>query len=166
MDLKSKTLKIKIKPHHFIDIITSFSTDRIILGPHDYGHNVHSVSKTILENRDTLLEIDLGADDICKPCIHNMDGICDDVLDNSNRPKVPQLKREWNLILDKRWCKKLKIDQGEIISALDFCKLLITGSNNLLEIYHENNRENTLEREIKLKKGLKKYLESSFTSNF
>lgn len=158
-------MKIRIKPHHFIDIITSFSADRIILEPHDYGHNVHSISKTILENRDTLLEIDLSTDEICKPCIHNIDGICDDILDISNRPKVPQLKREWNLILDKRWCKRLKIDQGEIISALDFCKRLEVSSNNLLEIYHENNRENTIEREIKLKKGLKKYLESSVIFN-
>jgi len=154
---------IKIKPHHFIDIITSFSVDRVILEPHDYQHNVHTISKTILENRNTLLEIDLGADDICTPCIHNIDGICDDILDISNRPKVPPLKREWNLILDKRWCKRLKIDQGVIISVLEFCALLEDGSNNLLEIYKENKRENTIKREINLKKGLKKYLASSVT---
>ena len=157
--------KIKIKPHHFIDIITSFSADNVILEPHDYQHNVHSISKTILENRNALLEIDLGADDICKPCIHNIDGVCDDILDISNRPEVPRLKREWNLILDKRWCKRLKIDQGKIISVLEFCELLKEGSNNLLEIYKENNRENTIQREINLKKGLKKYLTSSVVYN-
>ena len=157
--------KIKIKPHHFIDIITSFSADNVILEPHDYQHNVHSISKTILENRNALLEIDLGADDICKPCIHNIDGVCDDILDISNRPEVPRLKREWNLILDKRWCKRLKIDRGEIISVLEFCELLEDGSNNLLEIYKENNRENTIQREVNLKKGLKKYLSSSVAYN-
>ena len=156
---------IKIKPHHFIDIITSFSADSIILEPHDYQHNVHSISRTILENRNALLEIDLGADDICKPCIHNTDGVCDDILDISNRPEVPRLKREWNLILDKRWCKRLKIDRGEIISVLEFCELLEDGSNNLLEIYKENNRENTIQREVNLKKGLKKYLSSSVAYN-
>jgi len=158
-------MKIKIKPHHFIDIITSFSKDKMILTPHEYGHNVHSVSKTILENRDALLEIDLGADDICKPCTHNIDGICDDVIDISNRPKVPRLKREWNLIIDKRWCKRLRIEQGETISVLDFCKLLEEGLNNLQEIYNENNIENTIEREINLKEGLKKYLKSSIIIN-
>jgi len=157
--------KIKIKPHHFIDIITSFSADKVILEPHHYSHNVHSISKAILENRNTLLEIDLGADDICKPCIHNIDGICDDILDISNRPEVPPLKREWNLILDKRWCKRLKIDQGEIISVLEFCELLKEGSNYLLEIYKENNRENTIQREINLKMGLKKYITSSVAYN-
>jgi len=157
---------IKIKPHHFIDIITSFSADRVILKPHYYYHNVHSISKTILENRNTLLEIDLGTDDICKPCIHNINGICDDMLDISNRPKVPQLKREWNLILDTRWCKRLKIDQGTIISVLEFCELLVEGSNNLLEIYKENKREHNIEREINLKKGLKKYLTAGVVYNY
>lgn len=156
---------IKIKPHHFIDIITSFSADKVILKPHSYCHNVHSISKAILENRDTLLEIDLGADDICKPCIHNINGICDDILDISNRPKVPMFKREWNLILDERWCTRLNLDQGEIISVLDFCELLEAGSNNLMEIYKENNRENTIEREMNLKKGLKKYLTASVAYN-
>jgi hypothetical protein len=156
---------IKIKPHHFIDIITSFSADRVILKPHYYYHNVHSISKKILENRNALLEIDFGDDDICKPCIHNINGICDDMLDISNRPKVPPLKREWNLILDKRWCKRLKIDQGTIISVLEFCELLEEGSNNLLEIYKENKREHTIEREIHLKKGLKKYLISGVIYN-
>ncbi len=152
---------IKIKPHHFIDIITSFSADKLLLKPHYYKHEVHSVSKAILENRDLVLQIDLGADNICKPCLHNIEGICDDTLDISNRPKVPSLKREWNLILDKRWCKRLKIEQGDRISVLDFCERLINGSNNLLEIYKENNKENTFQREIKLKKGLQNYITSS-----
>ncbi len=152
---------IKIKPHHFIDIITSFSADKLLLKPHYYKHEVHSVSKAILENRDLVLQIDLGADNICKPCLHNIEGICDDTLDISNRPKVPSLKREWNLILDKRWCKRLKIEQGDRISVLDFCERLINGSNNLLEIYKENNKENTFQREINLKKGLQNYITSS-----
>lgn len=155
------TSTIKIKPHHFIDIITSFSADRVILNPHYYNHNVHSISKIILENRNIKLEIELDADDICQPCIHNIGGMCDDILDISNRPKIPPLKKEWNLILDKRWCERLKIEQGEIISVLEFCKLLREGSNNLLDIYKENNRENTIEREINLKKGLKKYMASN-----
>ncbi len=152
---------IKIKPHHFIDIITSFSADKLLLKPHYYKHEVHSVSKAILENRDLVLQIDLGADNICKPCLHNIEGICDDTLDISNRPKVPSLKREWNLILDKRWCKRLKLEQGDRIAVLDFCERLKNGSNNLLEIYKENNKENTFQREINLKKGLQNYITSS-----
>ena len=156
---------IKIKPHHLIDIITSFSADSVILEPHAYNHDVHSISRKILENNNTLLKIELGDDAICKPCIHNVHGICDDILDISNRPKVPSLKREWNLILDIRWCKRLHIKQGEIISVLKFCALLEEGSNNLLEIYKENNREHTMKREANLKKGLKKYVSASVVYN-
>ncbi len=154
---------IKIKPHHFIDIITSFSEDKILLKPHKYEHHVLFITKEIIENRDIILKIELNADDICQPCIHNIKGICDDTLDISNRPKVPSLKREWNLILDKRWCKRLNLKQGERIKALDFCELLKDGLDNLLEIYKENDKENTAKREINLKTGLQKYLASNIT---
>lgn len=60
---------IKIKPHHFIDIITSFSTDKVLFKPHHYKHQVRYVSKEILENKNLILEIELGANDICEPCI-------------------------------------------------------------------------------------------------
>lgn len=152
---------IRIKPHHFIDVITSFSANELVIKPHKYNHHVHLVTKKIVENKDLILEIELGADDICMPCIHNNKGICDDMLDISNRPKVPSMKREWNLILDKRWCKRLNLEQGERITALDFCILLKDSSNNLLEIYKENDKENTVKREINLKIGLKKYLTSN-----
>ncbi len=55
----------------------------------------------------------------------------------------------------------MKIEQGEIISVLEFCKLLNEGSNNLVDIYKENNLENTIKRELNLKKGLRKYLTSN-----
>ena len=154
---------IKIKPHHFIDVITSFSEEELLLKPHKYQHHVHSVTKEIIENRDLILEIELNDDDICQSCIHNIKGICDDTLDISNRPEVPSLKREWNLILDKRWCKRLNLEQGVKISVSDFCELLKEGSNNLLEIYKENDKENTAKREINLKIGLQKYLTSNIT---
>ena len=152
---------IRIKPHHFIDVITSFSAKELVIKPHNYQHGVHSITKEIIENRDLILEIELDADDICKPCIHNIEGICDDTLDISIRPKVPSLKREWNLILDKRWCERLNLEQGERITALDFCILLKDNSNNFLEIYEENDKENTVKREINLKIGLQKYLASN-----
>jgi len=150
---------IKIKPHHFIDIITSLASDKIILKPHIYGHEVHSITKIIINNRNLILEIELHADDICQPCVHNNSGICDDTIDTSHRPKAPSLKREWNLIIDNRWCKRLKIKQGDKIPILKFCNLLKENSNNIFEIYKEVKKDYTMKRESNLKKGLKKYLE-------
>ena len=54
---------IRIKPHHFVDIITSFGAGEISV-PHPYGHAVHIVAARILHNQDILLEIEFGADDI------------------------------------------------------------------------------------------------------
>ena len=67
---------IYIKPHHFIDIITYLGAGKETFEPHPYGHAVHSVAAKILHDRDIRLEFVLGADDICKPCIHNINGCC------------------------------------------------------------------------------------------
>ncbi len=150
---------IKIKPHHFIDIITSFSKDKILLTPHPYGHRVHSISKRIINDMNLISEIELGSDNICQPCIHNIKGTCDDTIGTSYRPKAPHLKRDWNLIIDKRWCERLKIKQGDKITILKFCNLLKENLNNITEIYKEVPKEKTIERENNLKKGLKKYLD-------
>ncbi len=151
---------VKIKPHHFIDIITSFASENIVLKPHPYGHSVHSISKRIIQDKNLILEIELQADDICAPCIHNINGLCDDTIDTSHRPKAPSLKREWNLIIDERWCKRLDIKQGDKISSLEFCNRLKKNGDDISDIYAEVPKEDTAKREDNIKKGLKKYLES------
>lgn len=76
---------IAIKPHHFVDIVASFGGGRTKFEPHPYGHAVHAVAQEILGNRDVRLQIELGADDICAPCRHNVNGLCDDTIDVSFR---------------------------------------------------------------------------------
>ena len=85
---------IHIKPHHFVDIITSFGAGQVKFEPHPYGHAVHTVATQILSNRDILLRIELGADDVCKSCKHNINGLCDDTIDRSYRPDAPSSNRE------------------------------------------------------------------------
>jgi hypothetical protein len=152
--------EIKIKPHHFVDIITSFADEVLELKPHSYEHSVHIVSKRILDERDVLLELELGADDICQPCIHNIEGLCVDTIDISYRPTAPSMKRDYNMLLDTRWCKRLNLKQGDKISALNFCKLLSMNSGNLQEIYKEVPVKYALKREENLRKGIKNYLDS------
>ena len=94
---------ILIKPHHFIDIITALGTGRMEFEPHPYGHAVHTVAARLIGDRDALLEMELGADDICSPCVHNVDGVCDDTIDTSFRPQAPSKKRDYNLLIDTRW---------------------------------------------------------------
>jgi hypothetical protein len=149
---------IRIKPHHFIDIITSFGAGEIFV-PHPYGHAVHIVAAGVLHNRDILLEMELGADDICAPCKHNINGLCDDTIDTSFRPNAPSSKREWNLIIDRRWCERLKLQQGDRLTAREFCERLRDSSGNITDIYQEIPAKLTAERTQKLKSGIKKFLE-------
>ena len=85
---------ISIKLHHFVDIITSFGTGNRIFKPHPYGHAVHIVSEKIDNNQEVYLKIELGIDDICRPCAHNVAGFCDDTIDTSYRPSAPSSKEE------------------------------------------------------------------------
>ena len=82
-----------IKPHHFVDIITKYGAGTVPSTPHPYGHAVHTIAALLLGDRDALLEMKLGADDICGPCMHNVGGLCDDAIDTSFRPDAPLSKR-------------------------------------------------------------------------
>ena len=150
---------IHIKPHHFVDIITSFSDDDLTFKPSPYGHAVHTVSERILKSGDILLQMEMGADDICAPCIHNIDGLCDDIIDTSFRPEAPSSKREWNLIIDRRWCERLNLQQGDQLTAWEFCERLRSNTNDITDIYREIPTDHTAERLRRLRAGLEKFLE-------
>lgn len=150
---------IRIKPHHFVDVITSFSAEDLTFRPSPYGHAVHTVSEQILRNPDVLLEMELGADDICAPCKHNIKGLCDDTIETSFRPEAPSSKREWNLIIDKRWCERLNLQQGDRIAAKQFCERLQANTDDITDIYREIPLERTTERLRKLRAGIEKFLE-------
>ena len=150
---------IAIKPHHFVDIVTSVGDGCTKFEPHPYGHAVHTVSETILENPDTTLRMELGADDVCLPCCHNIDGCCDDTIDISFRPKAPKSKREYNLLIDERWCERLGLQQGDELTAREFCRLLKDRTDNLEEIYRENPPDRVADRQAKLRQGIAWFLQ-------
>ena len=149
---------IRIKPHHFVDIITSFGAGKTRFDPHPYGHAVHSVATRILNNRDVLLEIELGADDICAPCKHNINGLCDDTIDTSFRPNAPCSKREWNLLIDRRWCERLRLEPGDRLTAREFCERLQDLAADITDIYPEMPADRNAERATKLTAGINRFL--------
>lgn len=144
---------IRIKPHHFVDVVTSFGKGQRTFEPCSYGHAVHTVSEKILADPDVLLEMDLGADDICRPCIHNIDGLCDDTL-NSENPKIPSLKREWNLTIDERWSERLSLAQGDRLTAREFCRLVRDRAGDITDIYRETTATSVARRAASLNKGV------------
>jgi hypothetical protein len=149
---------IRIKPHHFVDILTSFGKGQRRFEPHPYGHAVHSVAEAVAGDPDVVLQMEFGADDICAPCVHNIDGLCDDTIDTSFRPAAPSLKREWNLRLDRRWSAALGLCEGDRLSARRFCELLRDGPEDLTDIYREIPAGMTAERAANLRKGVAAFL--------
>jgi len=149
---------ISIKPHHFIDIIAAFG-EGASFAPHPYGHAVHTVARKILKDINTKIKIELGADDICAPCIHNINGLCDDTIDTSFRPLAPRLKREWNLLVDKRWCQCLGLKQGDALTGKEFCERAERCLKEIPNIYRENPPGINAQKLSSIKKGLARIAE-------
>lgn len=154
---------ISIKPHHFVDVITSFHGGKKTFQPHPYGHAVHSVSARILNDRNVALRIELGADDICRPCVHNIAGKCDNTIDTSYRPEAPSSERDWNLLIDRRWCERLGIKQGDRFTAYELCQRIRERMGDITDIYREIPARMTAERSANLVKGLAFYIGQAMT---
>ena len=150
---------IRIKPHHFIDIVTALGRGETTFRPHPYGHAVHAVAARLVDDRDTLLEITLGADDVCRPCRHNVEGLCDDTIDTSFRPDAPSSKRAYNLLIDQRWSQRLKLQEGDRLTAWQFCLRLRDRAGDLGDVYCENPAERTAARAGDLLAGIETFLQ-------
>jgi len=149
---------IAIKPHHFVDIIAALGAGQTEMAPHPYGHALHSVTRQILSDPDVLLCIECGADDICRPCQHNVDGMCDDTIDTSFRPAAPRSKQQYNRLIDDRWCQHLGVQQGDRLTARELCLLIRDCLDDLPDIYRENPPERTAERRVRLEQGIAAFL--------
>jgi len=150
---------LAVKPHHFVDIITAFGGGCTEFRPHPYGHAVHRVAQAVIANRDLSLRIELGADDICAPCCHNVKGLCDDTIDTSFRPQAPTSKREWNLRIDQRWCVRLGLQQDDRLTARELCLRIRDCAGEIEDIYREIPRDSTAARQAGLRSGVAKFLE-------
>ena len=155
---------VRIKPHHFLDIITSFGGGQRTFEPHPYGHAVHTVAERILlgsvgdSDRTVTLKLVLGIDDICAPCKNNQDGVCVDTIDTSYRPEAPSSKEAWNERIDLRLFERLELKEGARLTASAFCRTARERLDDLSGIWREVPRDMTAERERKLMKGISFYL--------
>ncbi len=149
---------VDMKPHHFVDILTALGEGVTRYEPHPYGHALHTVAARILADPGVRLRIELGADAICRPCRHNVGGLCDDTIDTSYRPQAPGSKREWNLRLDTRWCERLGLAQGDTLTALELCRRIRERAGEIADIYREIPADRTARRQASLRRGVAVYL--------
>jgi len=115
---------INLKPHHFIDILGDVGRGRTNWHPvPGYRHALHSIARSLMENRDVRIRMEVGIDDICEPCVHHVGETCNDARGHPF-PGQPSGKMEWNLMLDRGWCSLLGLKQGQELTARDFCGLV------------------------------------------
>ena len=156
---------ILIRPLHFIDILRDFGAGVTDFEPDPSGNGLHIVAEKLLNNRDILLAITLDPDDVCKPCKHNINGICDEDLDRTHRPSAPCLMRDWDLLINQRWCERLEIRQGDRFTARELCERLRDRAGDIKNIYREIVDSSSVpdwlspsKRTFNLKKGIKRFL--------
>lgn len=145
---------ITVKPHHFVDMIALIGDGRTTLNPHPYGHALHSIFKNILGNPQVVLCIEWSADDICRPCCHNINGRCDDMVDASLRSRSIHSKQEYNLVIDKRWSRHLGLKQNDRLRARTFCLRLRDCLENMAKIYKEKPAAWIKKRKAALMQGI------------
>ncbi len=148
---------IRIKPHHFLDIITRLGAGQIF-APHPYGHALHLVADRILHDPQITLELVLGCDDICAPCIYQAEGKCQDTTTTTGRI-LP--KEEYNRALDVRWLARLGLQEGRRLTASEFCCLARERMGDIYGIYPDVPREGTAMRRERLLRGIAIYLKET-----
>ncbi len=153
------TNPLRLRPLHFVDIICDYGAGTEKFEPHSFGHALHLVADRILNDKDSLLEITLEADDVCRPCVHNVQGVCDNVIDRSFRPTAPLLMRDWDLLINRRWCERLRLAEGDRLTAREFCQRLRGRAGDITGIFPEIIDGRIAVKAKNLRAGIEKYLE-------
>ena len=121
---------MKVRPHHLLDIITSHGAGHEFK-PAAYGHAVHTCAEIVLNDLDTPLEFVVGADFICEPCIHLVDGRCDDVLSQLDPPIS---KQDYNDDLDRRLLAYFELQEGDRMTFGEYLEVIREHFEGLPEI--------------------------------
>jgi hypothetical protein len=122
---------IRLRPHHILDIIRNIGNDRKI-APHEYGHLVHIITQSIINDINQECILVNRNDDICGPCIMlNDDKKCLDVLRQLNEPISKQI---YNDDLDNRIFHYLGIKPDTIITIKAYLYLVKNDLDGIIKI--------------------------------
>lgn len=148
---------IRIKPHHFLDIIKLYGKGIEKFVPDKkYNHNFYGVANEIVAAHQTEVTITSGEDDICSTCIYlGEDKKCTDRIFHI---AGIDSKNEWNEILDHRIMQYVQISEGSRYSAHALCKILFLKKEIIYIVWDEESKPDTESRYEAFCKGAKKYL--------
>ncbi len=143
---------VAMRPHHFVDILRQLGAGREF-APSPYGHAVHSVAGALLDRPDTLLLLVNRCDDVCAPCIHNKNGVCDDYLSDRRMSK-----HDFNTALDARLFAHLKLEEAVSLSAMDFAGVLRDRLADPTAVWTDVSGEEARMRLSMMLRGIEKFL--------
>lgn len=131
---------IRIKPHHFIDIIKLYGSGIENFIPDEiYNHDFYKIANTIISDINSKLYITIGADDICIPCKHLSElGMCNDSLKSLEQIES---KYEWNTILDKRIIEFMNLSTEKIHSVKELCNIVYENKLKIYDVWKEESKE-------------------------
>lgn len=144
-------MAMKMRIHHFFDIIRDLRTGEKMAADNNYKHSYHSVANLLRDNPDIKMKITVGLDSVCDGCIHNKDGVCDDPL---KAKKGFTLKHEYNSYLDKRILETLQWSEGDIVTPRKICRSAYKYIDSIYQIYEVNPKEDIDTRKKKVIEGL------------
>ncbi len=122
---------LELRPHHILDIVRNVGNGRAI-APHEYGHNLHLVTESIVANVDQPCALVGRNDDICGPCaMLSADRSCRDVL---RQLAEPVSKQDYNDALDRRIFCYLSLEPGAVLSVRAFLELARADIDGIVRI--------------------------------
>lgn len=147
---------IKIKPHHFMDIIKLYGAGIEEFVPDEkMGHDFYRVANLIVNSSNIELNLTIEADDICKPCKMCNDNICIDKLEHIEKFDS---KDAYNKTLDIRLINILKLDIDKIYSAKELCEIMLENHHHIFNVWIEESSMITQKRHDMFLAGAYKYL--------
>jgi hypothetical protein len=144
---------MKIRIHHFFDIIRDFGSGKEIV-QHPFQHSYHKIASQIFNDSNLKLEIVIESDDVCHGCVHLIDKKCDDVI---NHRKDFTKKEDFNNHLDKRISEVCGICPSVFYTPKELCSFGKKYIKNIFYIYEGNDILHTEIRKRDVQQGLRLY---------
>ena len=141
---KREKVVMKLRPHHLLDIISSYGHGREFK-PHPYGHAVHIVAKAVLSDTEIKVEFIVGADEICKPCKYlQPDDTCTDLL---RQISPPISKQVYNDDLDNRLFSYFGFAPGTVMTVREYLEIVNKKVPGIEKIctHHKEDQKSRLE---------------------
>ncbi len=148
--------KIVIKPHHFMDIIKLYGKGiEVFLPDENMGHDFYTVANQIIKDKNTILQLTIHGDDICKPCKSYKDHCIDPLT------SIPGFttKNEYNKTLDERMVTLFQLSINKTYTAKELCTIYLKNHDLIFQIWKEEDHSITLKRHDWFVGGATKYLQ-------